>query len=198
MTNLRRETRRLGNGLIVSGTMTFALAAIALAFPEPTLIGGMLIVGLSAVMFGLSQVLTATSLRLRTRHWRLLLSHGILCLTFGLLTVGASALTLALAVTAVAVWLVSHGALAVRVATSIPVTPSIRRALFTLAVFDTTVAILVIALREVTIFQFLFFGAAYAVVFGIVQLVAGICLRGARLDKTGRSHAEESSHNVHA
>jgi uncharacterized membrane protein HdeD (DUF308 family) len=107
MTNLRRETRRLANGLIASGTITFGLAGIALAFPEPTLINGMLVVGFLSVMFELSQVITSASLKSRTRYWRLLLGHGALSLAFGLLTIGASALAFALTVTAVAVWLAS-------------------------------------------------------------------------------------------
>ena len=181
---------------MISGAVTLAVAVIALGFPESTLIGGMLLVGLLSVMFGLNQVLTSTSLRSRTRHWRLVLGHGILSVTFGLLTVGASALTFALTVTTVGAWLLAHGALAARIATNTPVRPWLRRALLTLAVFDTTTAILVVVLRAVTIFQFLFFGAVYAVLFGITQIIAGASLRGTRLDRERQSTLDETSRVV--
>ena len=197
MTNLRREARRLANSLVISGAIVLGLALIAMAVPERTLIGGMLIVGLLSVMVGLNQVLTSVSLKSQTRHWRLLLGHGILSVAFGMLTVGASALTFDLTVTTVALWLLAHAALALRIAMNTPVGRSIRRALLTLAGVDTTIAVLVIILPAVTIFQFLFFGAAYAAVFGGTQIVAGIHLRAARLDRSRQSHVEESSRAIH-
>jgi hypothetical protein len=183
MTNLHRETRWLAGGLIISGTATLVFASAALAFTEATLIGAMLIVGLLSVMFGFNQVLTSATLRDRTPHWRLVLGHGTLCITFGLLTVGGTALPFGALLGCVVAWLACHGALAGRVAVKVSGTDAIRRALIASAVVDGAVASLAIALRPLTIFQFLFFGAAYAAVFGTTQVLAGVSLRGARLDR---------------
>ena len=96
MTSLHRETRRLAGGLVVSGAVTLLLAFTAMAFPEATLIPGMLIVGLLSVLFGLNQVLTSVAIRMRTPYWRLVLTHGLLTVSFGLLTVGGTALSFGL------------------------------------------------------------------------------------------------------
>jgi len=183
MTNLPRTTRRVANGLLVSGAITVALATTALAFPEPTLIGGMKIVGLLSAVLGSIQIATSLRLRSETPHWRLLLGHGLLAATYGVLTVGASAMAFGLTVMTVGAWLLCHGALAVRIATHASVRRSLRRTLLVVASVDTTIAILAITLRTITIFQFLFFGAVYAVLYGATQLIGGIVLRGARLPK---------------
>jgi uncharacterized membrane protein HdeD (DUF308 family) len=196
MTNLRRETRWLAGGLLTSGTVTLILAFTALAFPEAALIGGMLAVGLLSVLFGFDQLLTSMALRDRTPGWRLVLGHGILCIVFGLLTVGGTALSFALLLGCVVSWLLCHGALAARMAMSKSLNPRIRNALIASAVFDGVVALLAMALRPLTVFQFLFFGAAYAAVFGTAQILAGVFLRRARLDRTGDSHAHGHSHAV--
>ena len=193
MTNLPRTTRRVANGLMISGAITLVLAMTALAFPEPTLISGMMFVGLLSALVGSIQIVTSLWIRSETRQWRLLLGHGLLAATYGVLTVGASAMTFGLTVLTVGAWLLCHGALAVRLATHTSVRRSLRRALLVVASVDTTIAILAITLRTITIFQFLFFGAVYAVVYGATQLVGGISLRRTGLSDSLESHAGELS-----
>jgi uncharacterized membrane protein HdeD (DUF308 family) len=182
MTNLRRETRRLALGFVVSGSVTFALGVLALALPESTLIASMLAVGLISVLFGLNQILSAAAIRLRAPLWRLVLAHGVLTLAFGLLTVGATRLSLSTAAGLIAAWLVVRSILAVRILVRAQPAKRIRYALTASAVIDGLGALLVVAIPAFTIFQYLFFGAVYAVVFGASQLAGGISLRGSRLD----------------
>jgi len=196
MTSLHRETRRLAGGLVVSGAVTLLLAFTAMAFPEATLIPGMLIVGLLSVLFGLNQVLTSVAIRMRTPYWRLVLTHGLLTVSFGLLTVGGTALSFGLLLGVVVGWLASHGLLAARIAMTAPSSNSIRSGLVASTVLDVAVAILAIVLRPLTIFQFLFFGAAYAAVFGTIQILGGVFLRRARLDRFHHSPVSESSNAV--
>ena len=181
MTNLRSETRKLAIAFIATGTLTMALAVLALALPEQTLIAAMLTVGLIAVLSGLNQILSAVSIRARAKSWRLLLTHGILAFGFGLLTVGATALPLSIAAVAIALWLAAHAILAARITADVR-TRWLRRMLVASAVVDFGLAVVLIVLPAVSIFQFLFVGAIYAVLFGISQLGAGISLRSARLD----------------
>ena len=181
MTNLRTETRRLSLAFVVSGSATLALGVLALALPEQTLIAGMLTVGLIAVLAGLNQILTAVSIRSRAPNWRLLLMHGLLSLTFGLLTVGATALSLSVLLGAIALWLAVRSVLAARLAFE-AASRRVRWALWASATLDLCIAIGLVVLPAVSIFQYLFFGAVYAVVFGASQLVAGLALRHMRLD----------------
>jgi hypothetical protein len=197
MTSLRRETRWLARGLIINGAMTLLLAFTALALTEATLIGAMLIVGLLSLMFGFNQVLTATAIRNRTPHWRLVLGHGLLSIAFGLLTVGGTALPFTVLLGCVLGWLAGHAALAGRTAGK-GMTGSIRRGLIASAIVDGAVAVLAIVLRPLTIFQFLFFGAAYAALFGVTQILAGLFLRTARLDRTHDFNAHGPSHAIPA
>ena len=182
MTNLRRETRWLATSLTASGSLTLGLGVLALVLPEATLIAGMLTVGLIAVLSGLNQILSAASIRARAPLWRILLAHGALSLVFGLLTVGATGLTLKTAIGVITVWLVARALLAVHIARRERPSKRIRYALVASAVIDSGGAVLVIVIPAFTIFQYLFFGAAYAVVFGASQLVAGVSLRHTRLD----------------
>lgn len=182
MTLLQRETHRLSRSLLMSGWATLGLAVLALALPEATLVGGMLIVGLLSVLFGISHVLTSMSVRDRTRTWTALLCHGLLAVVFGLLTVGATALTFPAALVSVSAWLVARSLLAVWISRSIPVKRSVRRLLTASAIVDGTIAILVVAVQPITIFQYLFFGAVYAAVYGVSQIVAGVVVNGAPLD----------------
>ena len=182
MTNLRRETRWLSFTLTISGAVTLAVGVLALALPEETLIPSMLAVGLIAVLSGLNQILTAASLRTRLPVWRLLAAHGVLAFLFGALTVGATALTLSMAYLIVATWLIAHSMLAARIATATE-SRGLRLALHTIATVDIGGAILLVALPAVSVFQYLFFGAMYAALFGVSQLVTGIRMRHMRLEQ---------------
>jgi uncharacterized membrane protein HdeD (DUF308 family) len=181
MTNTRRETRWLSLTFIISGSVTLAVGALAIALPEETLIPSMLAVGLIAVLSGLNQMLSAASMRSRVAVWRLLFAHGVLAFVFGALTVGATALTLSMAYLVVAAWLLAHSLLAVRL-TSTTTSRGLRWALNVTAALDISGAILLLALPAVSIFQYLFFGASYAALFGASQLIAGLRLRHVRLD----------------
>ena len=183
MTNLRRETRRLALGFVICGSLTFGLGVLALALPETTLIPAMLAVGLIAVLSGLNQILSAVSIRARAPMWRLLLAHGLLTLAFGLLTVGATALSLTMAVSVITAWLAARAILALRILFRARPTKWSRYALVTSAVVDAGGAILMIVIPAFTIFQYLFFGAVYAVVFGASQVGAGIVLHDSILDQ---------------
>ena len=176
MTNLRGETRWLALTLMLSGAVTLAVGVLALALPEETLIPSMLAVGLIAALSGLNQIVSAASLRGRLPVWPLFAAHGVLALVFGVLTVGATALTLSMAYLIVATWLVAHSMLAAKLAT-LTTGRGLRLALQAVAAVDVGGAILLLALPGVSVFQYLFFGAMYAALFGASQLVAGIRLR---------------------
>jgi uncharacterized membrane protein HdeD (DUF308 family) len=184
MTNLRREARRLAIGFVLSGSLTLGLGCLALALPESTLIAGMLAVGLISVLFGLNQIFSALSLRARAPMWRFLLTYGVLTLAFGLLTVGATALTLTMAVGFITAWLAFRGIFALTVAFRVRPAKWIRYSLFGSATIDLLGAALIVAIPAFTIFQYLFFGAVYAVVLGASQLAAGAALRGIRFEDT--------------
>ena len=177
MTNVIRESRRLARTSFASGLLALGLALSALAFPEATLIGGMLIVGLASALFGLSYTVSALSIRTSSPHWRLLLGYGLVLLTYGMLTAGASALSFTLMLAAIAVWLVSHAALTLRMAATLAATRWARAPLYASVVLDLSIGLALIALRPLTIFQFLFFGAIYAGVFGLWQIVVGFAIR---------------------
>jgi len=181
MTNVRRETRWLSLSLIIGGAVTLGVGVLALALPEETLIPSMLAVGLIAALSGLNQIFSAASLRSRLRVWPLLAAHGVLAFVFGALTVGATALTLSMAYLVIAAWLLAHSMLAARIAT-VTTSRALRAALRAVAAVDIGGAILLIALPAVSVFQYLFFGAMYAALFGASQLIAGIRMRNTRLD----------------
>lgn len=181
MTNLRGEARWLSLTLLISGSLTLAVGVLALALPEETLIPSMLAVGLIATLSGLNQILSAVSLRARLPVWPLFAAHGVLALVFGALTVGATALTLSMAYLIVAAWLIAHSMLAARIA-KLTASRRLRLAVHAIAAIDVGGAILLLALPAVSVFQYLFFGAMYAAVFGASQLIAGIRLRNVRLE----------------
>ena len=130
-------------------------------------------------------------MRSRVPIWRLLFAHGVLAFVFGALTVGATALSLSMAYLVVAAWLIAHSLLAARL-TSTTTTRGLRLALHAIATIDIIGAILLLALPAVSIFQYLFFGASYAALFGASQLVAGIRLRKVRLDQMSAPAADVS------
>jgi len=191
MTALGKEVHRLSRSLVASGSVTLALAMLAVAVPESTLVAGMLTVGLLAVLFGANQILTSTSIRDRASAWRLLLWHGVLSVLFGMLTVGATAMTFAMTLASVVAWLLGHAMLAIRIMRAMPVRRGVARALAAAALLDLAIAVLVVVVRPITILQFLFFGAVYAAVFGASQIAAGVAMNGAWLD---RSRALRTAH----
>jgi uncharacterized membrane protein HdeD (DUF308 family) len=177
MTTMRKELGRLSSTLLWRGVAFTTLGAAALIWPEPILVGALLVVSLLATLLGLYEMTIAASIRRRTSRWWLVLTHGILSLGFGLLSVGAAALPLRYALAVVMAWLIAYAGVAMSAAVILRPRRRIRVALFAWGALNVALAFVVVMYPAVTIFSFLFFGAVYAALYGIWQIAAGVCLR---------------------
>jgi uncharacterized membrane protein HdeD (DUF308 family) len=179
MTTIRQELRRLWHTLVWRGGAMLLLGLGALIWPEEVLIFAMVSVGIIATVFGLYEMTVAASLGRLTPAWMLVLIHGTAVLLFGALTVGGPRLSLGTAMLLIAGWLLAYAALAVTITILIWQARAIRRVLIAWAGLDVALALIAVLYPETTIFALLYFGAAYAAVFGAWQIGAGLWLRHA-------------------
>lgn len=177
MITIRQELRRLWHTLLWRGGAMLLLGVGALIWPEDVLILAMVSVGIIATLFGLYEVTVAVSLRQKTPAWTLILIHGTAVLLFGALTVGAPGLRLSMALSLTAGWLLMYAALAVTVTILVWQVRPVRWLLIAWAGLDMALALVAVVYPEATIFALLYFGAAYAAMFGAWQIGAGLWLR---------------------
>jgi uncharacterized membrane protein HdeD (DUF308 family) len=169
----------------------------ALIWPEDVLIAAMLSVGVIATLFGLYEMTIAISIRRHTPGWTLVLIHGASAFLFGLLTAGATAPPLHIALAVIAGWMLFYAALAVTIAILVWQVRAVRWLLVAWAGLDIVVALVAVIYPEATIFALLYFGAAYAAMFGAWQIGVGLWLRRAlkHPDDYAKQQAYAASHS---
>ena len=178
MGTIQRDAQRLSRTLIWRGALMFLLGACAVVWPKEVLIVAMIAVALIATLFGLYEIYVAVTLRRSTPRWWLVLLHGLASLAFASLTVGAPAQSIRLWLAVIAAWLLLYGGAALCAAALVDTLRPFRRALIAWGCIDVLIAIFAVLYPNATIMGLLYFGAAYAALFGGWQLALGLWLRG--------------------
>jgi uncharacterized membrane protein HdeD (DUF308 family) len=176
MTLTQLELRRLWQTLSWRGAAMLVMGLAAMVWPEPVLVPALIAVGLVATLLGLFELSIGLPMRSRTVR-RVVITHSVLVVLFGALTAGVSALPLGVAVFVAGLWLVVYAVLAWSTAVRVGPVGAIRRPLVLWGCVNVGLAIIAVGYREATILALLFFGAAYAALFGAWQLAVGLGVR---------------------
>jgi uncharacterized membrane protein HdeD (DUF308 family) len=188
MRGVAKELRGLARALMWKGGAMLLLGAAALVWPEQTLVGSLIAVGMLTGLVGLYEVSVALSIRTKSSHWWLVLGQGLASLAFGVLTVGGPVLALRVVMTVIAMWLLAYGGIAFAAASLAGGLRTVRAGLIAWGVLDVLLALLAITYPRVTVFWLLFFGAAYALIYGAWQLIAGAWLAHSLKSHLGREY----------
>jgi len=177
MITARSEYRRLWHTFVWRGGLMVALGLAAMMWPEPVLVDALLAVGVLASLLGIYELwIGATLPRQASGRWLVML-HGGATLAFGLMTAGAPPLSLFLALAITCGWLFLYAGLAIGAAIISTLSWRVRAALVAWGGVNVLLALTAVLYPEATIFALLFFGAAYAALFGAWQVVVGLWLR---------------------
>ena len=176
MSVTQNELRRSWHSLGARGLAMLLLGAGAVIWPEQILVGALILVGAIATLSGIYELSIAVALRPRTAYWRVALLDGVVSILFGALTMGVARLPLFVAIAATTAWLLLYAGFAWHTATVIWPRRVARVSLLAWGGINIVLAILA-AYPEGTVFALLFFGAAYAALFGAWQLAIALWLR---------------------
>lgn len=173
----RSEYQRLWHTLVVRGSLMVALGVVAMLWPEPVLVDALLAVGLLASLLGIYEASIGATLPRGTPGRTVVTLHGLVTLAFGLMTVGAPPVSLALGLAVVTGWLLLYAGVAFGAAVISKLSWLVRAMLATCGFVNVVLALMVALYPDRTIFILLFFGAAYAALFGAWQVAVGLWLR---------------------
>lgn len=176
MNIVREEFGHLWHILVGRGVAMLVLGIAAVVWPEPFLIGAMVLVGVFATLVGLYDVSIGVSLRKRSAGSSLILIHGIAFTLFGAMTIGAPRLSMRVALILIEAWMLLYAGIVWSAAIMAWPRRELRWTLFFAGCFNILVALICAIYPEGTIFALLFFGAAYAAMLGALQIVAGLWL----------------------
>jgi len=175
----RHGVNRLWHTVIGRGALMLILGVAALIWPEEVLIAAMMSVGVTASLLGLYELRVASHIILAPSGRRLALVHGATATIFGVLTVIGPRLALRLALGLIAGWLMMYATWVLAVVLLLQPRSAARHGLLLWATFDVAIAAICLFYRQATIFTLLYFGAAYAALFGAWQILLGVSLRRA-------------------
>jgi len=148
----------------------------AVIWPEQVLVAALILVGAIATLSGIYELSIAVALRPRTQYWRVALLDGVASILFGALTMGVARLPLFVAIAVTTAWMLLYAGFAWHTSTVIWPRRVARVSLLAWGGINIVLAILA-AYPEGTVFSLLFFGAAYAALFGAWQLGIALWLR---------------------
>ena len=176
MSLTQHELRHVRRALAIRGFLMFVLGLGAVIWPEQVLVGALILVGVIATLSGIYELSVAAALRAHTIHWRVALLDGVASLLFGALTMGVSRLSHFAALALTTGWLILIAGFAWHTSTLVRPRRVARMSLIAWGAVNVVLAILA-AYPEGTVFALLFFGAAYAALYGAWQLAIALWLR---------------------
>ena len=176
MSMTQSEFKRIWHTLAARGGAMLLLGLGAVIWPEQVLVGALILAGVIATLSGIYELSIATALREHTVHWRVALLDGVASLLFGALTMGVSRLSHFAAIALTTGWLILYAGFAWHTSTVVWPRRVARLSLIGWGVVNIVLAILA-AYPEGTVFALLFFGAAYAALYGAWQLAIALWLR---------------------
>src|SRR5688572_20416649 len=180
MRNTERDRDRLATALLIRGLVLLGLAAIALRWPDPLLVGTMRLMGAMALVLGIVELGMALAARAlpSTRWFRI--GHALASIGFGALA-GVVPLVplvpLDQALTLTMLWLSLYAAFLFLLAARLWFFRRMRDALILWASVNVIAVILCANTAPATIETLLLVGALYTTAMGAVTIVAGRWMR---------------------
>jgi hypothetical protein len=168
------ELSRTSVVLFVRGGLLIALAAVAVRWPEETLLLAMVAAGAVAGTLGLIEVAGASVSKTLLSSRIFYLGHGLIFVGFGVLTATVSVATVPAATWLIVAWLLLHVTYAFLLAARLSYLPRVRNGLSLWGTINLGCALAVSYLpAPPTILALYLWGALYVVALGIVEVVAG-------------------------
>ena len=177
MRNTERDFDRLATVLLIRGLVLLGLAAIALRWPDPLLVGTMRLMGAMALVLGIVELGMALAARAlpSTRWFRI--GHALTSIGFGALAPVVILVPLGQALGLTMLWLSLYAAYLVLLAARLWFFRRMRDALILWASVHVITVILCATTAPATIETLLLVGALYTTAMGAVTILAGRWMR---------------------
>lgn len=170
------EQSRLAAVMYVRGFTVLALGAIAIRWPQSGLWIAIGLAGAIVTLLGIVEVALAFRSKADKTVASLLRYIGMVSLGFGLVSFAAIQATPAIAIAALATWLVAQATVSL-MAGAVVKRPTDRHALVTWAGINLAAALVVAIASADTLYGLLYAGAGYTALYGVIQIAAGLRLR---------------------
>lgn len=176
MRNGSRDAARFSAALYLKGALMLVGGAVALRWPDETLVMAMMFAGSLLALVAIYEILLSIHARRETRGWLLALADGSLALGLAVLTITLTAIPLRLTLLLSAGWLAATAVVAGVLALALWPMPRTRVALSPWAAVNVALAVMAVA-YSADIFMLLYAGAAYAIVYGLFHLATASWMR---------------------
>jgi uncharacterized membrane protein HdeD (DUF308 family) len=195
MPGLALELSRLAFVLFVRGAFLVLLGAVAIRWPEHTLLLSMVAAGGILGCFGLFEVLAASVSGTLPSTKLFLVGHGILSVALGGIAVALLVAGPQRAALMSIAFLVAYGMYSLVLAVRLQFVPRAREAVFGWGIFNLACAAVLASVEPSRTSELLYAAAFYAAVLGLFQLFAALWIRRGRPLVHGyENHRELGAH----
>jgi hypothetical protein len=166
------EMSRLSFVLFLRGMFLILLSAVAIRWPEPTLLIAMVAAGGVVGSLGVFEVAAASVSETLPSTRVFLLGHGLVSVAFGVLTATIPVVSVPAATTLSLVWLLLYLTYTLLLTARLWYRHRVREALLLWSVITATCAVAIAFFSPPTANALLYAGALYSGMLGVAQLVA--------------------------
>jgi uncharacterized membrane protein HdeD (DUF308 family) len=181
------ELSRTSFVLLLRGFFLIVLGAVAVRWPEQTLVLAIVAAGGIAGTLGIFEVATAAATEMLPSSRMFYLGHGLVFVAFGVLSASVHVATVSVATTLAIIWLTLYVAYALLLAARVWYLSPARAGLLAWAFINTACAIATARFPARTTVGLLYWGALYVAVLGVAQVVAGTWIKRHALSPTRRA-----------
>lgn len=174
-----QDLGRVSVVLYLRGFALLGLAAVAIRWPDETLLNAMVTAGVVVGVLGVCE-LAVTGLSAATRATKGLISmHAALSIAFGVVSLASLAAPLSVTMRLVGAWLLIHAVIALAIASRVTSSRFARALLMSWSALNVAAALAVTAYTGATLAVLMYTGAAYAAVYGVLQIATARWIRNA-------------------
>lgn len=179
--------------LYVRGFLLLAAAAIAIRWPDKTLLGMTAVAGGVVAALGVFEYAIVSASNASRRTKGLVALHALMSVAFGALAIAARFAAPDTTRDFAAVWLLLQSALVLAVARHVPSAGHARGVLLAWSAANVVCAFVVAAHPVMPLPGLLYIGAAYTAVYGVIQIAAALWIRDRTTLASGLSRLGSTS-----
>ena len=177
-----QELSRLAFALFVRGVLLVVLGALAIRWPNHSLLFGMIVAGGVIGSIGIFEVATAAVSRALPSTRLFYIGHGLVSIGLGAITATIPVAQLGTAVVMCIVFVLAYGMFSLVLAARLQFVRRARDATLVWALFNVACALLLSLSRITDVTDLMYGGALYGALLGLLQLVAAVWIhRGQQL-----------------
>lgn len=180
------EMSRLSFVLSLRGVFLILLSAVAIRWPEPTLLIAMVLAGGVVGSLGIFEVAAASVSEALPSTRVFLLGHGLVSVAFGVLTATIPVVSMPAATALSLLWLLLYLTYTLLLTARLWYRHRVREALLLWSAITATCAVALAFFSLPTVNALLYAGALYSGILGVAQLVAAAWIHRGNQDLTDR------------